>query len=114
MDARRRRRGDCVETQGPQTRVPYLPGMKSPVRRALSFSIPFSVAVLILGGSHEVGQRKAREDTVLCNRYFGPSPARFADAYTLGQVELCIDKRQTKRWGPWSAWRPLIPAPDED
>jgi hypothetical protein len=96
--------------------MPYFPGMRSPVRVALSISIPFSVAVLILGVSHEVGQSKAREDTFLCNKYFGLGrPGQVSgDPYMLRQVQLCLDRRQTKRWGPWSAWSPLIPAPDAE
>jgi hypothetical protein len=96
--------------------VPYLAGMKSPVRRALSFSVPLSLAVLILGVSHEVGQSKAREDAFVCEKYFGlgrPGTVP-GDPYMLRQVQICLDRRQTPRWGPWNAWPSLIPAPDAD
>ncbi|HYH48292.1 MAG TPA: hypothetical protein VEG38_01975 [Acidimicrobiia bacterium] len=90
--------------------------MKSPVRRALSISIPFSVAILVLGVSYEAGQSKAREDTSFCNKYFGPGRPGYSssDPYDVRQLQLCLDGRRAKRWGPWNAWVPLIPAPDED
>ena len=94
----------------------YLPGMKSPLRVALSILIPYSVAVLIFSVSHEVGQSKAREDKFVCNKYFGLGrPGTFpGDPYMLRQVQICLDRRQTPRWGLWNAWPSLIPSPDED
>jgi len=104
--------GDCPETEDPAPRAPYLLDVISP-RVALAISSSLSVVVLVLG-SYPTGQNKAREDTSLCNFSFVRPGALSADPYTLEQVQRCIDRRRTERWGPWNAWPSWIPERSND